>query len=87
MCKQRENPMAAAPLLPTLSSRLLTEDDAVGLLWWLPDDAHWRQPHLGEHQPDGRPRGCGGTEVVPTGTKCQRGYKFPSRFAHKAAKL
>lgn len=55
--------LISTPPLPGRGLLLhLTQDDPVGLLRRLPHDAHGRQPDLWEHQPDGGPRGCKGTQ-------------------------
>lgn len=33
--------------------RSLTQNNAVGLLWWLPHNPHRRESHLWEHKPHG----------------------------------
>lgn len=65
--RQRENPTAVAcsglhPCTPSPLLLHLTQNDPVGLLRGLPNDADGREPHLGEHHPDGGPGGCKGTQ-------------------------
>lgn len=42
-------------LLVGSHSSALTHNDTVGLHWGLPDDSHFCEPHLWEHQPHGGP--------------------------------
>jgi len=50
--------LVSSPLLPALGLLLaLTQNNSIGLLRRLPNNPYGCQPHLGEHQPHGRPRG------------------------------
>lgn len=65
--RQRKNPTAVAcsglhPYTPSPLLLHLTQNDPVGLLRGLPNNADGREPHLGEHHPHGGPGGCKGTQ-------------------------
>lgn len=56
--QQPELALVSSPLLPALGLLLLlTQNNSIGLLRRLPNNPYGRQPHLGEHQPHGRPGG------------------------------
>lgn len=56
--QQTELALVSSPLLPVLGLLLLlTQNNSIGLLWWLPNNPDRCQPHLREHQPHGWPRG------------------------------